>query len=192
MSVLVAILLANLLAPSTVAAAEESPPAVEFEVRAQEEGPVTDPSRETIRVSVDQPLDFRLRVFESGNRDAPVSDVDPSNLVRIESANGATSPTLSHAWFEVVPGTFQATYIFEQPGTFRVTILPGLESRESLPEGSTDWVEFEVDESVDLWVGLMGVGALVLVVGLIVVAATRGKPRVPKEPIPHDTWWNSP
>lgn len=190
--ILTGILLGSLLTSPAVVAADESSLSVEFEVRTPEEGPVVDPSGETIQVPANEPLDFRLNVFEPGNRDVPVSGVDPASLIQIESADGAALPTLSHRWNEVLPGVYQATYLFEETGTFVVTILPDLVSRADLPEGSTDWVELEVGERAGLWVGVVAAAVLVLAVGLLIVVATRGRPRVAKEPVAHDTWWNSP
>lgn len=211
MLILTGILLGSLLAPPAVFAADGSPPAVELEVdRLYQGGEIVEPSGEKIYVSPNEPLQFRLNVFEPGNRDLSVSVEDPANLLTVERAVPDATPTRLDGWNEILPGTYQTTYVFEEPGTFLVTVLPAVQDRLDLPEGSTDWVGFEVVEDVaqtgpgseqtgpgseadGLGGGaVIAAAALVLAVGLGVLAATRGKPRTAKEPVAHDTWWNSP
>ena len=182
--------------PISVTLDQDPLPTVRLSVDLPDQETLVNPSGLTLRTTVSDPVGLRVEVFEEGNPDSPVSVDDPANLLMIHQIDTDVAVQLGDMK-EVSPGTYEATYMFTSPGNFIIRMLPDIQDRSRLTSESTDEVRFEVQAeptsnsspSVGLLVGGIGLAALV---GLLVFVGTRGRPRSPKPPVAHDTWWNSP
>jgi hypothetical protein len=140
---------------------------------------------------------LRLRVFEGGNQDAPVNVDDPTDLLEIRTSDNEPAVRFGD-WIRLRSGVYETTYTFGDSGDFSIVVLPDIEHGPGLPEGSTDQVTVVVEDVPSAlgggpsWGAIVASAALVLGVGAVVVAATRGRSRSPRAPVPNETWWNSP
>lgn len=93
-------------------------------------------------------------------------------------------------------GIYQTSYPADEPGEFSIVALPGIPDRSGMPADSFDEVALIIDAQVSASPidssGVTVMLVLIALVGWLVVSTTRGRDRVPKEPVMHDTWWNGP
>jgi len=163
---------------------------------ADEEGNITDPSGLTIYLQRDTAVEFRLEVFEASDPDSPVDIDDPTDLIEIRSSNNKAAQRLGD-WNRVRTGVYENTHFFGGVGRFDIVVLPDIENRSEIPSGSTDTFTMIVEEVPEVStrpdpIGIVMLVLTLLLVGALVLAATWGKRRNPKGPIPQDSWWNPP
>lgn len=197
MSALSAVLI-GLLFGIPLAGAENETPAVRIEVQIGVGEYSTGLSGVTLRVDSANAVNLRIRVFEPSGSKAPTDVDDPSTLLEIRDEGDPGAGTRFADWRHVDTGVYEVEDVIDKPGNYLVLLLPDVEDRSLLPESSTDHLTLTVESatpaafsggtSTGLWVSL----GLVILVLVLVVLGTRGRRRVPKEPVPHDTWWNSP
>lgn len=183
--------------PFAAGAADEAPPTVQLEVEAGGET-FTDPSGLTIRVAPGEPMKLRIHVFEEDQAGSPVTGADTSTLLGIREASGVGSEVRFDDMTEIGAGTYETSYTFAQAREYVIEVLPDVSNRSLLTPETTDQVTVIVDANVDAaptgppWPTVIATFALIAVVGVFVVQATRGRRRVPKQPVHHDSWWNAP
>ena len=100
-------------------------------------------------------------------------------------------------WTRTAPGVYENTHLFGGVEEFEILVLPNIEDRSALSPQSTDTFIVIVEEAPEASTQPDPVGIVMLVltlslVGVLVLAATRGKRRDPKRAIPQDSWWNPP
>lgn len=181
------------------AAVDEDPLVVQLELELlDQEAEFANPSGLTIRIEPGELAILRLRVFEEGDPGSPVNVEDPTDLLEVRASDGEAALRIGD-WNRMGAGVYETTYRFDESGTFNIIVLPDIEDRSAIPSGSTDRVTAVVDSSLPVppdrgpsSIAIIAVTVLVLAVAALVVAATRGRSKSPKEPVPHDTWWNSP
>ena len=192
---LIAILVMAL--PIAVGGSDEPLPTVQLQVEVGEDV-FTEPSGLTIRTSPGEPVVLRVEVFAERDPSSPVAVEDTRTLLEIREASGVGPAVRLPDMEEIRIGTYETSYTFAQAREYTIEILPDVEDRTLLNPDTTDEVTVMVDPSAEaepngpLWPMIMAVIALVLVMGVFVVGATRGRRRSPQDPVPHDTWWNSP
>lgn len=156
------------------------------------------PSGITVRATAGEPVIFRVRVFEEGDRYSPMRVDDTSDLLEVRSAAGEGAVVRFAEMEQISDVVYETTYRFPESGDYVAEVLPGLEDRSRLPSDSADQVLFSVESAPtpasdgSSAPAIMATLALIVLVGLLVVRITRGRAHSTKEPITHDTWWNSP
>jgi len=149
----------------------------------------------TIRGSRGQEVSLRLEV--TGTRSGlPVDFPEPTDLVEIRPASGGSLPFRFADLEHPSLGVYETSYPADALGEFLIVALPGVSDRASLPSGTFDQAALivgvgEPGSPVDS-AGVVAVVFLLALVGWLVVSTTRGRDRVPKQPVMHDTWWNGP
>lgn len=189
--------LIGLLLGITLGAAEPDPVVVQLQVRIGAGEYTTAVSGVTLRIYQDDSVDLRAQVFEADGSLTPVDVDDPSMLLEIRAADQPGSGVRFADWRHVEVGVYEVDDVVEEPGRYNLLVLPDVDDRSRIPESGTDTVTLVVEfigtsASGSTSRSLVVTVALVGLVGVLVVVATRGRRRVPKEPTPHDTWWNSP
>lgn len=183
--------------PVVAGAANEAPPTVQLEIDVGGDT-FSDTTGRTIRTIPGEPIVLRVHVFEEGEPGSPVAVEDTSALLGISEASGVGAEVRFADMAEVGDGIYETSYTFPQAREYVIEVLPDVSNRSLLTPETTDQVTVIVDPSVEaaptgpLWPTLIATFALIAVVGVFVVQATRGKRRVPKEPVHHDSWWNAP
>lgn len=155
------------------------------------------PSGLTLETPVDDPVNLRIQVYETGDPGSPVSVDDPTVLLEIRTLSDPGSGVRLGDMREVSPGTYTTTYAFTGPGHYEIEVLPDVEDRSRLSSETTDRVRFDVGapSSAPLSTAfptILAGAALAALVGALVLVMTRGRPRANKPPVTHDTWWNGP
>lgn len=182
------------------AAVDGDPPVVQLEIELlDQEVEFANPSGLTIRIEPNELTILRLRVFQEAEPGSPIDVEDPTDLLEIRTSVREAAALRISDWNRIGPGVYQTTHKFGESGSFTVSVLPDLEDRSELPPGSTEPVTVIADSSLPTppdrgpnATAIIAFTVLALVVVALVVAATRGRSRSPKEPVTHDTWWNSP
>lgn len=180
-----------------------APLLVQLEVsESLEESDFYDPSGFTVEVTAGHPVAFRVSVFDPVQPDQPVDVDDPSSHIEVRKAAGGGSRIRFADMERIRPGVYETAHTFEEAGLWVAVAQPDVDDRSALPSGSTDEVTFRVTAqlaAVGSWPPLFAMVAsivLVLLVGALVVlagrSATKAPGEPPKEPVTHDTWWNSP
>lgn len=182
------------------ASVDGDPSVVQLEIELlDQEVEFANPSGLTIRVEPNELTILRLRVFEEAEPVLPMDVEDPTDLLEIRTSDGEAAALRISDWNRTGPGVYETTHRFGESGSFTVSVLPDIEDRSELPPGSTGLVTVVPDSSLPTQpdrgpgsTAIIAFTVLALVVAALVVAATRGRNKSPKEPLAHDTWWNSP
>lgn len=193
---LIAVLLATPLASSVD---HDSAYVVQLEVELPaQELEFVDPSGLTLRVDTGESVVLVLRVFGAENPDRAVDVEDTLSLLEIRDVSEGSGPVRFGDMERTAPGVYRTTYQFRVPGRWMLVVQPDIIDRFSLPAGSASHLVVIVEEPAPAVgggsgaIGIIASVGLVVLVGVLVIGATRGKPRRPKDPVVHDTWWNSP
>jgi len=168
---------------------------MEMELAAQELD-FADASGLTLRVDSNESVVLVLRVSDPGHGNKPVDVEETQSLLEIRDESGS-APSVRLADMErVAPGVYRTIYTFHDPGRWALVVQPDIGDRASHP--AEEPVVFIVEEPAADVAGGPGtievvvLGMLVVLVGSLVIGATRHSVPVPKRPIVHDTLWNRP
>lgn len=178
-------------------ALDEDRTSVRLEVELpDQDGEITDPSGLVLRIGEGDLVLLRLRSFEESDRESPADVSDPTHLLEIRDADEETAVRLGD-WNRVRAGVYETSYDFGGVGRFKIIVLPDIEDRAELPQGSTDelTVIVEADPVVISQpdaIGMIAIVVTVVLVGVLVFMATWRRRREPKGPVPQDSWWNPP
>lgn len=196
------LLIALVIAGPVAQAPADGPYLVELEISYETGEPYFfDPAISAVPVEVplDIPVSFRLSVFDVTGE--PVDVEDTTELLEIRREGGG-SPVRFADMERVAPGVYETTHTFRQTGRWVAVVQPDVGDRSELPEGSSDEVTMRVEGAASTagtspsTYAIVASVALVLLVAWLVIYAgrrRRGRPRQrSKEPVTHDTWWNSP
>lgn len=151
-----------------------------------------------VQVPVDVPVTFRLSVSDAGGEPTDVEDT--SQLLEIRREGGGSRVRFADME-RISPGVYETTHTFRQAGRWVAVVQPDVEDRSDIPEGSGEEVLIRVLRSEpDAAAGpsstaLVAVVAVILLVASLMIYAARHRRHPterPPQPVPHDTWWNSP
>lgn len=183
--------------PVAAVASDGQLPTVRLQVEVGDDS-FTEPSGLTIRTAPGEAVVLRVEVFAEGDPTSPIVVEDTSTLLEIQEASGVGPAVRFADMEELTAGTYQTSYVFPQAREYVIEVLPDVEDRSLLTSETIDEVRVVIDPAAEatstgpLWPTIIATVALVVVVGVLVVRATRGRRRVPREPVHHDTWWNAP
>ena len=192
--VLLGLLPAN---PGSSSVEDEAPYVVQMQMELPaQELDFADASGLTLRVDSNESVVLVLRVSDPGHGNKPVDVEETQSLLEIRDESGS-APSVRLADMErVAPGVYRTIYTFYDPGRWALVVQPDIGDRASHPAEKP--VVFIVEEPAADVAGGPGtievvlLGMLVVLVGSLVIGATRHRVPVPKRPIVHDTLWNRP
>ena len=198
MSAFGALLTGLLLASSLAGPATGAPPIVRLDVQIGSADFSEGLDGVTLRVDSGETVNLRVRVFDLSEPASALDVDDPSTLLELRESGDPGSGRRFADWEHPATGVYEISNVIDGPGEFLLLVLPDVTDRSLLSESSTDHLTLVVapgspeasrgPSSSGLVVSLVLAAALVV----LVILATRGRRRIPKEPTPHDTWWNSP
>jgi hypothetical protein len=182
---------------------DDTPPVVKLEVELPAQGfGFVDPSGLTLRVETGEAVVLVFRIFDAENPDRTADVEETFSLLEIRDLSEGSPPVRLGDMERTAPGVYRSTYTFPDPGRWMLVVQPDISDRSSLPTESTSQLVVIVEESVPAVaggpgpIGVIALVVLVMLVGTLVIGATRRKPRshldTAKEPVAQDTWWNSP
>lgn len=183
---------------ATPIAVDKDHPLVQLEIELpDQEREISDPSGLILRVDEGELAVFRLRSFERSDPDSPVDVSDQTDLLEIQNADGESVVRLGD-WNRVRTGVYETTYNFGEVDRFSIVVLPDIEDRSELPQGSTDELAVVVEANPSVisepnTIGIVAIVVTAVLVGVLLLIATRGRRGEPKQPpVPQDSWWNPP